>query len=157
MSKCIFVCIFFVRSYISKNSFIFLTTKRCGHLPMDIIFQRYLPNCIILKLINDKNVFQYVIPYQYHWFHDEAYEPWIFNPEWCVIPSISFFKNKGPVIISFRDHKKGPIFHIICPFCQPLHILLSKYYNQLAPNSTQRKPIKPIKTSTHSNQFQIHE
>ena len=90
-------------------------------------------------MMTDKKLFQYVIPDQDNYVRGKEYEPKLFNPQWCVMPSISFLKKKGPVIMSFRDHKKGPILHIIRPFCQPLHILPSKYCNQLAPTFTQRK------------------
>ena len=36
--------------------------------------------------MNDKNVFQYVIPDQDDYVLDEGYKPWIFNPQWCVMP-----------------------------------------------------------------------
>ena len=89
---------------------------------MDIIFQRYLPECIISKLINDKKLSQYVIPAQNDYVCDEEYGPWIFNTKWCVMPSIAFLKTV-PVMISFWDHRKGPISHMIHPCRQPLHIL----------------------------------
>ena len=46
---------------------------------------------------------------------------------------------------------------MICPCHQPLHILLSKYYDQLAPDSIKSITIKLMKTSTYSTQFQMHD
>ena len=123
---------------------------------MYIIFQRYLLKFIISKLTKDlKN--QYLIPARYNYVRDEEYEPWRFNPQWCVMPSIAFVKNKGPVIISWGYHKKGSILHMIHPCFQLLHILPSNYVDQLAPAVIKSRTIKPMKTSIYSTQFQMNE
>lgn len=108
-------------------------------------------------MINDIKLIDNVIPAREDYIREESYECWLFNPQWLVMPSIAFVKNKGPLILTCRDHNKGSNLFMIHPCRQPLHILPPKDSDQLAHAVIQSRLIKPLKSSAFSNQFQMHE
>ena len=130
---------------------------RSAFLDIDIVFQRFLPKCII-KIWNDKKKLLKVKSCRddYIRFYDE-YDMWLLNSNWKVMPSITFVNNQGPRIMVCRDHNGGTPRLMIHPLRQPHHILPSPHPDQLCHCVIKSRTIKQLKASHYSNTFQMHE
>ena len=130
---------------------------KSGFISIDIVFQRYLPKCN-LKLMNNSKAFKYIEYSRDDYIRREGdYDEWILNPKWKIRPSISF-KNNTPFILTCHDHDKGTKLCMIHPCRQPsTHNLPSKYSDQLTHCCIRSRTVKPMKHSTYSTGFQMHE
>jgi hypothetical protein len=122
-----------------------------------MVYQRYLPLCILTKVICDrKKIVQNVSSARDDFIRDEQYDCWLLNPAWKIMPSIAIF-DEGPVVLTCRDHDGGNSKFMIHTCRQPNHILPSKHSDQLAHAVIQSRTIKPVKSTQYSTQFQMHE
>jgi hypothetical protein len=132
---------------------------KCGHLSLDIMFQRYLPKCYIAKFFSDfDKEFPKLTSARDDFIRmDMDYENWLFNPAWKVMPSVAFVDNKGPVFLSCLDHKNGSEKMMIHTCRLPNHILPAKYPDQIGWAVIESRMIKPLKVTQFGNQYQMHE
>jgi hypothetical protein len=130
---------------------------RCGYLDFDIVWQRYLPKCII-KTINDSSKLNKILNGRNDYIRTTLkYDCWLLNPGWDVKPSIIIEAGVGPQILTCSDHNGGCNKFTIHPCLQPDHILPSAHSDQLCHAVIKSRTIKPMKASKYSNTFQMNE
>ena len=78
----------------------------------------------------------------------------LFNPEWKVLPSITFVEGKGPCILTCRQHSGGTKSLMVHP-CRWKHNLPARRPDQLTQVVMQPRILKPIKASKYSTTYQI--
>lgn len=134
---------------------------KCGHLPFDIVFQRYLPRCNI-RLISDITCYDSVVSAR------EDYAPpldiamalkdssIIFNPSWKILPSIQIRVDKGPTVLTCRIHNKGSK-SLMIHTCRWIHNLPARKSDQLCQAVVNPRIIKPIQRQKYSTSFQMFE
>ncbi len=87
----------------------------------------------------------------------DEYDEFLLNPSWKVLPSIAFIEGKGPHILTCRNHDGGCKKSYIHPPRQPNHILPSRQGDQLCHAVIKPRLIHPMRASTYSNIYQMHE
>ena len=130
----------------------------CTHLPFDLMCQRYL-NKVNFETINQKDLLTkfYSTRDDYIRFNVNDYDCWIFNPDWNVVPNITFLDNEqGPHICTCRNHRNGSKKFYIHPPRLPHH-LPSYESDQLSHAVIRPRTIKNFKSSSYSNSYQMHE
>jgi hypothetical protein len=106
-------------------------THRCGYIPLDTTFQRYLYKCSI-KLMSNMKKLSLILSSRDDYIRREGDEDcWLLNPEWKIKPSIIIVKGKGPMVLTCRDHDGGNKYYMIHPCRQPKHNLASDKADQL--------------------------
>ena len=78
---------------------------KCGNIPFDIVYQRYLHRCCI-KLIHHSKLYENALTSRED-FIKENKDCSLFNNHWMIKPSIAFVRNKGPFVLTCRNHDKG--------------------------------------------------
>ena len=127
---------------------------KCGHISMDIVFQRYLQRCL-LKLIEKPAAFKYIISARDDYLRAEGDEDqWLFNPNWKVQPSIAFVDG-CPRVLTCNNHNKGSNLFMIHP-CRWKHNLPTERSDQLCHAVVKCRTIRPVQASTYSIGFQMH-
>ena len=130
---------------------------RIGHISLDLIFQRFLPKVQFTKFFNNTKGFAYTKSARDDYIrHDDDYDCWLLNTNWMIQPSIAFI-NGIPCVLTCDDHNKGTKCHIIHQPRQPLHIIASKYSDQLSHCCIRSRTVKPMKSSQFSTGYQMHE
>jgi hypothetical protein len=132
---------------------------KVGYLPLDIMFQRLLQKTVIKVYTKSRSSFEKrVISIREDYICDETDEQdcWFFNPEWQILPSVSFVTGRGPVILTCNEHNNGTNLFMIHP-CRWQHNLSSKQPDQLCQAVIQPRIIKPIKASKYSIGFQMFQ
>ena len=129
-----------------------------GLIPLDIIFQRFLPKVnidLMEKKEKMKNV-QYCRD-DFIRYHDK-YDCWLLNREdWLVMPSVVYVPNKGMQFMVCKDHDKGSVKAYIHPPRQSNHILPCKYSDQICHAVIKPRTITQMKAQKYSNCFQMME
>ena len=130
----------------------------CGHCYIDVIIQRHLPSCEI-KTINDTKSFFRVNSSRDDYLREDTqdYDCLLLNPKWIVRPCIVFVQDRGPLIMTCREHYKGTGKMYIHPPRQPHHILPSKSGDQLCHAIVKSRTIRPMRACKYSNRYQMHE
>ena len=133
----------------------------CGHVPLDVIIQRYLRQHVIKKAFTD-NIHDQVDKVEFARddflrLRTTDYEYWLLNKEWSVLPTIQMTKKYGPVVLTCRWHNKGNKKMMIHPPRLPKHILPSRYSDQLAHAVIQCRTVKPMRKTKYSTQFELFE
>ena len=82
-----------------------------GHIPLDVIFQRYLSQHIIKKTFTNQ-LHSYVDKVEYarnDYLRKSSsdYEYWLLNKEWYILPTIQMTQKHGPVVLTCRWHNHG--------------------------------------------------
>ena len=130
---------------------------RTGTMDFDCVWQRFLPQCIIV-LINNVNKMKFVRSVRDDFVRNKGdYDVWLYNPEWGVKPSIVLTSEAGPVIMSCRNHNGGTSSHFIHTARLPGHILPSRHSDQYSHAVIKPRTIAPLKAKKYSNSFQMHE
>ena len=131
---------------------------KCGHVAIDMIFQRFLPKCTLKKYMNDIKAFDFVKSARDDYIRTENdYNSWLLNTnDWGIRPSIAFFDGI-PYVLTCRDHDKGTKKFIIHPPRQPSHNLASRYYDQLGHCSIRTRTVGQLRHSYFSTGYQMHE
>ena len=130
---------------------------RCGYLDMDMIFQRYLPKCI-LKLMNEKDKYKYTESARDDYIrYGNDVDLILCNQDWKVLPSIYIKSGKPPLIMTCRDHNHGSQKYMVHPCRQPNHILPTARADQFCYATISSRTVKPVKKSLYSNTFQMQE
>ncbi len=134
------------------SEFIFSTKN----VEFDLMLQRYLQH-VIITTINPKKKMDFIFNAREDYIRfDERYETWLLNDEWEVLPSVCFIEDK-PTCLTCRDHENG-CRKFYCHHCrQPSHNLSAARSDQLAHAVIRPRTIRPMKSSTYSNTFQMHE
>ena len=132
---------------------------RAGHIPFDIIFQRYLPRVVIKKMISGNEMFKFVISARDDYYRDESdcYDQWLLNPNWTVHPSIAFINGNCPTILTCYDHNHGTKKHMIHTCRSPDHVLPQPFSDQLCHAVIQSRTVRPVQAKKYSTSFQMHE
>ena len=125
-----------------------------------IAFGHSIPTFFTKCIINTCHVFCDTLLVQstiedYIRFND-SYDIWLLNPNWLVKPSIVFEKGI-PLIMTCKDHNGGNSKLMVHPCRQLYHILSSERADQLCHAVIKGRTIKPMKASSYSNAFQMHE
>ena len=104
----------------------------CGHVSLEILFQRFLPK-VHIDLIHNIKLLKYLQCARDDYIRfDGKYNCWLLNQEeWMVMPSVCFVEGKGMQFMVCKYHKKGSTSAYIHPLHQPNHILLCKYSDQI--------------------------
>ena len=127
---------------------------KVGYLPIDVVWQRYLPACILPSITpSSLNVDKMVRSAREDYFEEET---WLFNPIWQVSPSLAFHKKRGPVVFTCRNHDGGTKLYMIHP-CRWKHNLASKRADQLCQAVINPRIIKPVQASKYSTSFQMFQ
>ena len=125
---------------------------KVGYLPMDIVFQKYLPRCC-LKLYSSPKLSALVVSAQEDYIREDGdYDRFLLNPEWQVIPSISFVEGKGPCVLTCNAHNGGTKKLFVHP-CRWKHTLPARKADQLSQVVVQPRILKPVKASKYTNTY----
>ena len=130
----------------------------CGHLPFDLLCQRYLSK-VNFETIHPKEQLNkyYSTRDDYIRFNTEDYDRWVSNPDWNVLPNIIFLEDKqGLHICTCRNHLNGSIKLYIHPPRLPHH-LPSYESDQLSHAIIRLRTIKNFKCPSYSNAYQMNE
>jgi hypothetical protein len=131
----------------------------CGFMPLDIIFQQFLPK-VNIDLITKSDGAMNLIKYcrdDYIRFHDD-YDTLLLNDDdWKVLPSINYVINKGMQFMVCKDHNEGSKFAYVHPPRQPNHIFPCKYADQICHAVIKPRTITQMKAQKYSNCFQMME
>lgn len=131
---------------------------RSGILPLDVIYQRYLPKVTIKTMTStterlDRNV----VSAREDFLMGNGFEDsWYFNPKWEVMPSISFVRGKGPCLMTCQPHHGGTKKYMVHQ-CRWKHNLAAKEPDQLCQAVVNPRQIKPVKASSYSNSYQMYQ
>ena len=130
----------------------------CGHISLDIMFQRFLPKKNITHIENiDRMKFVNYCRDDYIRF-DGSYDCWLLNKDdWTVKPSICYVEGKGMQFMVCKEHHQGNCLVYIHPLRQPHHILPCKYSDQICHAVIKPQTITQKKAQKYSNSFQMHE
>ena len=130
----------------------------CGHIPLDIMFQRFLPKTNITLIENiDHMKFVNYCRDDYIRF-DGNYDCWLLNKDdWTVKPSVCYVEGKGMQFMVCKEHHQGNRLVYIHPLRQPHHILPCKYSDQICHAVIKPRTITQKKAQIYSNSFQMHE
>ena len=128
---------------------------RAGHIPFDIIFQRYLPRVVIKKKISGNEMFKFVISARDDYYCDESdcYDQWLLNPNWTVHPSIAFINGNCPTILTCYDHNHGTKKHMIHTCRSPDHVLPQPFSDQLCHAVIQSRTVGPVQAKSIPHHF----
>ena len=130
---------------------------RCGHISLDIVFQRFLQK-VNIQLIHNTDVMKYVKYCRDDYIRfDDDYGCWLFNSKWKVKPSICYVDGRGMAFMVCKDHNNGCSQAYVHPPRQPNHILPCKYSDQLCHAVIKPRTITQQKAKKYSNTFQMHE
>ena len=130
---------------------------RCGFLSLDIVWQRYLPKSLI-TLMNKPDQVSYINSARDDFIRfDDDYDCWLLNPKWKVRPTILIDPEKGASVLSCRDHNGGSQKLMLHLPRQPHHILPCSHPDQLCHGVIKPRTIHPLKASTYSISYQMHE
>ena len=135
---------------------------RCGHVPLDVIFQRYLSQHILDKVYTEDLHKIYInrVEYARNDFIRSSvsdYDCWLLNQEWFVLPTIRIIKDYCPVVLTCQYHHKGNKAMMIHTPRLPKHILPSKYSDQLAHAVIHSQTVRPMRKTKYSTQYQLYE
>ena len=130
----------------------------CGHVSLDIVFQRFLPK-VNIDLINNIDLLKYIQFARDDYIRfDGNYDCWLLNQnEWMVMPSVCYVDGKGMQFMVCKDHNKGSTSAYIHPLRQPNHILPCKYSDQICHAVIKPRTITQMKAQKYSNTFQMQE
>ena len=131
---------------------------RCGTVSIDIVFQRYLPKCLLKKYLINKKAFKFIETARDDYIRkNDDYDAWLLNfKDLKIEPSIAFV-NGYPQVLTCHDHDRGSKLYSIHPPRQPIHNLPSRYSDQLCHCVMKCRTVKPIQKSKYSIGFQMHE
>ena len=132
---------------------------KCGYIPFQLVWQRFLPKCIIdliNKGDNEKVKFVQSARDDYIRFKNN-YECWLLNPKWRIKPSLIIDPEKGVLVLTCRHHNSGTTKLMLHVPRQPHHILPSRESDQLCHGVIKSRTIQPLKASTYSISYQMHE
>ena len=129
--------------------------QKCSFDPLDVVFQRFLPRCILKSTITKHDKFGVVTSARDDYVREDGLEDdsWLLNLSWNIKPSIAFVDGLGPAVLTCRDHENGTHLNMIHTCCQPNQILPAKLSDQLCHAVIQSCTIKPVKSSKFSNSF----
>ena len=130
---------------------------KVGNISLDIIFQRYLPRCLLpIFTATAKQLEKRVISAREDYIleKDEGEDSWIFNPLWRVVPTIIYIEGKGPCVCTCKEHSGGNKYHMIHS-CRWKHNLTAKRSDQLTQAVIQPRILRPLKASKYSISFQM--
>ena len=135
---------------------------RCGHVPLDVIFQRYLSQHIFDKVYTEdlhKKYINRVENARNDFIRSSVsdYDCWLLNEEWYVLPTIRIIKDYCPVVLTCQYHHKGNKAMMIHTPRLPKHILPSKYSDQLAHAVIHSQTVRPMRKTKYSTQYQLYE
>ena len=131
---------------------------RSGFISLDLVIQRYMPT-INLQLISnvEKNGLLFSSRDDYIRKNDEN-DCILLNPLWKVTPKIENTKDLGPQVLTCGDHSGGTYKKYVHLPRNPMHhTLCSNYGDQLCQVVLKPRSIKPMKASSYSNSYQMHE
>ena len=130
----------------------------CGHVSLDIMFQRFLPK-VNIEMMNKNDVLKFVKYCRDDFIRfDDDYDYLILNDEdWTVMPSVSYIPKKGMQFMVCKNHHGGTTNAYIHPPRQPNHILPCKYSDQICHAVIKPRTITQMKAQKYSNCFQMHE
>jgi hypothetical protein len=77
---------------------------------------------------------------------DSDEDSWIFNPNWKILPSITFVKGKGPLVLTCKEHNGGTKQSMVHP-CHWQHNLPSRRPDQLCQAVVQPHILRPVNAS----------
>ena len=130
---------------------------KCGVIMLDTVIQRHLPKCHIMIISSIKELDKiYSSREDYVRYTTDEYDGLLLSPSWILLRSISFVQNKGPQILTFREHNNGCKKLYTHPPQQPNNILPSLKGDKLFHDVIKPRLIKPMKASKYFNTYQIH-
>ena len=141
------------------SDFVMPFHNRCGNIPMDLVFQRFIRKHVFTKFYTE-NFHKKIDLIEYtrnDYFRSsiEDYDYWLLRKKWIVLPTIQIIKNKVPVVLTCRYHHNGNNKMMVHTPRLPKHILPSKYSDQLAHCVIHCRTVKPMKSTKYSTQFQL--
>jgi hypothetical protein len=133
-------------------------THQSGYLEFDLIIQRYLPKCLIAKLMSNVMKLNLTFSARDDYIRREGDEDrWLLNPDWKIEPSVIIIKGMGPMVLTCRDHHGGDKKFMIHPCRQPHHNLPAGRADQLCHAVVKCRTVRPMKfMGQYSNAFQMH-
>lgn len=131
---------------------------QCGYVPLDLVTQRFIPKCRI-DLIGTVDKMNTVRSARDDFVRESNdYDFWVFNPNWKILPTIIFVKDKGPCVCTSWNHNDGSLKDFIHLPRQPSnHILPSKITSQVSHVVPKPQTIKPMVAHKYSNTYQMHK
>ena len=76
-----------------------------GNLPLDVVFQRYLPKCLETMTSRNQREDMFVVSAREDCIDDTLDNAcWLLNPKWKVRPSIAFIEGQGPCVLTCKAH-----------------------------------------------------
>ena len=131
---------------------------KCGHVPYDMIVQRYLHK-VFINTLTPRQACQNLYSSREDYIRDSNsdYDDLLFNTSWKVLPSISFVSGKGPCVLTCREHDGGTKKLYIHPPRQPHHIIPSHKGDQLCHAVIKPRLIRPMVASKFNITYQMHE
>ena len=130
--------------------------------PFDVLIQRYFQkidvNVVSRPSKESRACFERIFSARDDFLRDEldAYECHLLNPRWKVLPSV-IFVGITPHALTCRNHKDGTYKKYIHVPRSPLPYLPSHISDQVCHAVINTRTIKPMKASTYSNTYQMHE
>lgn len=79
------------------------------------------------------------------------------NPDWSILPCVTFVEGKGPLIATYRKHNSGCNKDYLHLPRQPHNIVASDNSDKLCHDVIETRAIKQIKTNKYRNAFQMYE
>ena len=135
------------------NEFIF----RSGFISIDICFQRFLIK-VPLILIHDVDTMKYISNCREDFIRfNNDYDCLLLNEKWKTMPSFCIRNGFGAQVMTCKDHNDGSTSCMIHPPRQPLHILPSKFSDQLCHAVIKPRTVSTSKAQKYSNTYQMHE
>ena len=125
---------------------------KVGYLPMDIVFQKYLPQCC-LRLYSCPKLHGLVVSAQDDFLRGKGdHDRFLFNPLWEVMPSIAYVEGKGQCMLTCNAHNGGTKKLYVHP-CRWKHTLPAKRADQLSLVVVQPRILRPVKACKYTNTY----
>ena len=105
----------------------------CGCLGLDVMIQRSLMKCVIKKMMSNGSKMAYALSSRDDYVREskDEYDSILLNNDWKVLPCVMIDLEKGPVVMTCRNHNGGTKKKYIHPPWHPYQHLASRIGDQL--------------------------
>jgi len=125
-------------------------------LSLDTTFQRYLPKVRLRLSADSKKKFLKLRGVREDYIRDNGDEDiWLLNPDWKVMPTISFNEDGIPQIHTCRHHKESESRYMVHACRNPYHILPSAVPDQLCHVCVKPRTVNQMQRKYGSNSYQM--
>jgi hypothetical protein len=134
---------------------------RSGTFPLDICIQRYLQQVLLSSFCTikpaPKDIIHMITSSRDDYLridHDD--DTILLNPKWKVRPTIIIDNEKGPYILTCRDHDGGSKLHFIHTCRQPKHILPPPFPDQLCHACVGSRAVRIMRVAKYCTSYYMY-